>query len=119
MWHNLKKNPPKKAGQYLVMVDADPDVAFAEVMHYFKKGDFITVRDSDKETPEERMKDFFENDDLVVRADRDGFYELKCNTFDAEWDRVINDNPSYDVYWRKLPKALRYHKWGVIGGGLP
>jgi hypothetical protein len=113
-WHLLKKDPPKKAGQYLVVIDDGDDDCFASVEHYFKKGDYILTRMSDNGTFEERVLDSILNDDLKVFADRDGFYELHSDKFDATWDKTLNNNPHYPVYWAELPPAPLGKIWGRI-----
>ena len=116
MWHNLKKDPPKKAGQYLVFIDViGCNDLFVSVEHYFMKGDFICTIDSDKETPEERLKDFIFNEDLELHAWQDGFYKLSNTSFNAEWDKTLNFNRAYDVYWSELPDPPKGKIWGCLG----
>lgn len=113
-WHNLNTDPPKKSGQYLVVIDDNCPDYFCSVEHYFKKGDHITTRISDKETYEERILDTIYNDGLKVIADKDGFYEL-CDNFNARWNRILNENPYYAVYWSELPPAPLGKTWGRLG----
>ena len=112
-WHILSEDPPKESGQYLVVIDDNCKDYFCSVEHYFKKGDHITTRISDKENFEERVIDTVFNDDLKVIADRDGFYEMLDN-FDAKYNKILNDNPYYLVLWAELPPAPFGKPWAKI-----
>lgn len=117
-WHNIKTDPPKKRGQYLVVIEDDVDnVVFADVENYFKKGDYITTKVSQKPTIAERLYEDLFTDNNNVYAEKDGFYVLHTHEFNATYDRVINENPLYDVYWAELPAAPNGKDWGVIGHG--
>ena len=116
MWHNLKTDPPKLSGQYITIIDDGIEDAFAEVSHYFKKGEYITTRKSTKCTPEQRMYDSLFNDELKAYADKDGFYKIE--NFNPVWEKVLNDNPYYDVYWCEMPEPPKGRVWGRIGSDI-
>lgn len=91
---------PTKTGRYLTLYADMTKEVFPCIDFYFKKGDLMYTKNSNKDTIVERLYDSLFNPELEVNANESGFYEL-----DEEYShRIMPD------FWAECPEPPEgYH----------